>query len=44
VLDPALSQSITTLQEKLALIEAAGVEHAVVLTFDAMAALSPMSS
>jgi riboflavin kinase/FMN adenylyltransferase len=43
VLDPAnCPQSITTLQEKLALIEAAGVEHAVVLTFDrALAALSP---
>ena len=43
VLDPAnCPQSITTLQEKLALIEAAGVEHAIVLTFDrALAALSP---
>jgi riboflavin kinase / FMN adenylyltransferase len=35
VLDPAnCPQSITTLQEKLALIEAAGVEHAIVLRFD----------
>jgi riboflavin kinase/FMN adenylyltransferase len=43
VLDPAnCPQSITTLQEKLALIEAAGIEHAIVLTFDrALAALSP---
>jgi riboflavin kinase/FMN adenylyltransferase len=43
VLDPAnCPQSITTLQEKLALIEAAGIEHAIVLTFDrSMAALSP---
>jgi len=33
---------VTTLQEKLALIEAAGVEHAVVLRFDReLAALSP---
>ena len=32
VLDPAnCPQSITTLQEKLALLEAAGVEHAIVL-------------
>lgn len=43
VLDPAnCPQSVTTLQEKLALIEAAGVEHAVVLRFDReLAALSP---
>jgi len=43
VLDPAnCPQSITTLQEKLALIEAAGIEHAVVLRFDrALSALSP---
>ena len=43
VLDPAnCPQSITTLQEKLALIEAAGVEHAVVLRFDReLSALSP---
>ena len=35
VLDPAnCPQSITTLQEKLALIEANGVEHAIVLRFD----------
>ncbi len=43
VLDPAnCPQSITTLQERLALIEAAGIEHAVVLRFDReLAALSP---
>lgn len=43
VLDPAnCPQSITTLQEKLALIEAAGIEHAMVLRFDReLAALSP---
>ena len=43
VLDPAnCPQSITTLHEKLALIEAAGVEHAIVLRFDrALAALTP---
>ena len=43
VLDPAnCPQSITTLQEKLALIEAAGIEHAIVITFDrALASLSP---
>jgi riboflavin kinase / FMN adenylyltransferase len=43
VLDPAnCPQSITTLQEKLALIEAAGIEHALVLRFDReLAALSP---
>src|SRR5206468_94788 len=35
-------QSITTLQEKLALLEAAGVEHAIVLRFDrALASLGP---
>ena len=43
VLDPAnCPQSITTLQEKLALIEATGVEHAVVVRFDReLASLSP---
>ena len=43
VLDPAnCPQSITTLQEKLALIEARGIEHAIVLRFDrALSALSP---
>jgi riboflavin kinase/FMN adenylyltransferase len=43
VLDPAnCPQSITTLQEKLALLEAAGIEHAIVLRFDrALAGLSP---
>jgi riboflavin kinase / FMN adenylyltransferase len=43
VLDPAnCPQSITTLQEKLALIAAAGVEHAIVLRFDReLASLSP---
>jgi riboflavin kinase/FMN adenylyltransferase len=43
VLDPAnCPQSITTLQEKLALIESHGVEHAIVLRFDrALAGLSP---
>ena len=43
VLDPAnCPQSITTLQEKLALIEANGIEHAIVLRFDrALSALSP---
>jgi len=43
VLDPAnCPQSITTLQEKLALIEAHGIEHAIVLRFDrALSALSP---
>lgn len=43
VLDPAnCPQSITTLQEKLALIEAAGIKHAIVLRFDrALAALTP---
>lgn len=43
VLDPAnCPQSITTLQEKLALVEALGIEHAIVLRFDrALAGLSP---
>jgi riboflavin kinase/FMN adenylyltransferase len=43
VLDPANApQSITTLTEKLALIEAAGIEHGIVLRFDReMSALSP---
>jgi riboflavin kinase/FMN adenylyltransferase len=43
VLDPANSpQSITTLQEKLGLIEAAGIEHAIVMRFDReLASLSP---
>ena len=43
VLDPAnCPQSITTLQEKLALIEAHGIEHAIVLRFDrVLSALSP---
>ena len=43
VLDPAnCPQSITTLQEKLAMIEAAGIEHAIVLRFDReLASLSP---
>ncbi|HLZ94203.1 MAG TPA: riboflavin biosynthesis protein RibF [Candidatus Dormibacteraeota bacterium] len=43
VLDPAnCPQSITTLSEKLALIEAAGIEHAIVLRFDrALSALTP---
>ena len=43
VLDPAnCPQSITTLQEKLALVEAAGIEHAIVLRFDReLASLSP---
>jgi riboflavin kinase / FMN adenylyltransferase len=43
VLDPAnCPQSITTLQEKLALLEAAGVEHAIVLRFDRqLASLTP---
>jgi riboflavin kinase/FMN adenylyltransferase len=43
VLDPAnCPQSITTLQEKLALIEAHGIQHAIVLRFDrSLAALSP---
>jgi riboflavin kinase/FMN adenylyltransferase len=43
VLDPANSpQAITTLQEKLALIEAAGIAHAIVMRFDReLASLSP---
>jgi riboflavin kinase/FMN adenylyltransferase len=43
VLDPAnCPQSITTLQEKLALIDAAGIHHAIVLRFDKeLSALSP---
>jgi riboflavin kinase/FMN adenylyltransferase len=43
VLDPAnCPQSITTLQEKLALIEALGIEHAIVIRFDrALSSLSP---
>ena len=43
VLDPAnCPQSITTLHEKLALIESRGIEHAIVLRFDrALASLSP---
>ena len=43
VLDPAnCPQSITTLQEKLALIESAGIEHAIVLRFDReLSSLSP---
>jgi riboflavin kinase/FMN adenylyltransferase len=43
VLDPAnCPQSITTLQEKLALVEAHGIEHVIVLRFDrALSALSP---
>jgi riboflavin kinase/FMN adenylyltransferase len=43
VLDPAnCPQSITTLQEKLALLEANGIEHAVVVRFDrALMALGP---
>lgn len=43
VVDPAnCPQSITTLQEKLGLIEAHGIEHAIVLRFDrALMSLSP---
>lgn len=43
VLDPAnCPSSITTLQEKLALIESHGIEHAIVLRFDrALASLGP---
>jgi len=43
VLDPGnCPQSITTLQEKLALVEAAGISHAIVLRFDReLASLSP---
>src|SRR5260370_26902366 len=42
VLDPAnCPQSITTLQEKLALVESRGIEHGIVLRFDrALSALS----
>ena len=43
VLDPAnCPPSVTTLQEKLTLIEALGIEHAIVIRFDrALASLSP---
>jgi riboflavin kinase / FMN adenylyltransferase len=43
VLDPAnCPQSITTLQEKLALLEGVGIQHAIVLRFDReLASLSP---
>jgi riboflavin kinase / FMN adenylyltransferase len=43
VLDPAnCPQSITTLQEKLALVESLGIEHAIVMRFDrALSGLSP---
>jgi riboflavin kinase / FMN adenylyltransferase len=43
VLDPAnCPQSITTLQEKLALIDRAGIDHAIVMRFDRdLSALSP---
>jgi riboflavin kinase/FMN adenylyltransferase len=43
VLDPAnCPQSITTLQEKLALVESLGIEHAIVIRFDrALSGLSP---
>jgi riboflavin kinase / FMN adenylyltransferase len=43
VLDPAnCPQSVTTLQEKLALVESLGIEHAIVMRFDrALASLSP---
>ena len=43
VLDPAnCPPSVTTLQEKLALIEELGIEHAIVIRFDrALASLSP---
>jgi riboflavin kinase/FMN adenylyltransferase len=43
VLDPAnCPQSVTTLQEKLALVESLGIEHAIVIRFDrALSALSP---
>jgi riboflavin kinase / FMN adenylyltransferase len=43
VLDPAnCPPSITTLQEKLALIDAAGIDHAIVLRFDReLSSLSP---
>lgn len=43
MLDPAnCPQSITTLQEKLALLDSSGIEHAIVLRFDrALASLGP---
>jgi len=43
VLDPAnCPQSITTLQEKLALLDGAGIDHAIVVRFDReLASLSP---
>ena len=43
VLDPAnCPQSITTLQEKIALLEGAGIEHTIVLRFDReLSSLSP---
>jgi FAD synthase len=43
VLDPAnCPQSITTLQEKLALVESLGIEHAIVIRFDrALSSLTP---
>jgi riboflavin kinase/FMN adenylyltransferase len=43
VLDPAnCPPSVTTLQEKLALLEGLGIEHAIVIRFDrALASLSP---
>jgi riboflavin kinase/FMN adenylyltransferase len=43
VLDPAnCPQSITTLKEKLALLETEGIEHAIVLRFDrALSQLTP---
>lgn len=43
VLDPAnCPQSVTTLQEKLALVESLGIEHAIVMRFDrALASLLP---
>jgi riboflavin kinase / FMN adenylyltransferase len=43
VLDPAnCPQSVTSLQEKLALVESLGIEHAIVMRFDrALASLSP---
>jgi riboflavin kinase/FMN adenylyltransferase len=43
VLDPAnCPQSITSLQEKLALVESLGIEHAIVIRFDrALSGLSP---
>ena len=43
VLDPAnCPQSVTSLQEKLALVESLGIEHTIVMRFDrALASLSP---